>query len=86
MKKFIYLAIALIALPFALTSCSDDDDLPNVDYTIEIAGGVMDQTDNQIYVVQGDTLTIESLGGSWEAASRGRSIRSSRPSSGSLSI
>ncbi len=62
MKKFIYLAIALIALPFALTSCSDDDDLPNVDYTIAISGGVMDQTDNVIYVVQGDTLNIESLG------------------------
>lgn len=62
MKKFIYLAIALMALPFALTSCSDDDDLPNVDYSIAISGGVYNQDDNTIYVVKGDTLKIDSIG------------------------
>lgn len=61
MKKFIYLALALFALPFALTSCSDDDDLPNVDYTISIADGYLDPATNTIYVVQGNTLRIESL-------------------------
>lgn len=61
MKKFLSLAIILLALPFAFTSCSDKDDLPNVDYTISIAGGVMDQATGTIYVVQGDTLEIESL-------------------------
>lgn len=61
MKKIIYLALALVALPFALTSCSDDDDLPNVDYNIAISGGVMNQTDNTIYVVRGDTLVIDAL-------------------------
>lgn len=61
MKKIIYLTLALIALPFVMTSCSDDDDLPNVDYKIEVSGGYIDPTDNVIYIEKGNTLTIESL-------------------------
>jgi len=62
MKRIFYLTLALFALPFVVTSCSDDDDLPNVDYKIQISGGYMDPTDNVIYIEQGNTLTIESLG------------------------
>lgn len=61
MKKIIYLTLALIALPFVLTSCSDEDDLPNVDYVIEVSGGYIDKTDGVIYAVRGTTLRVESL-------------------------
>lgn len=62
MKKLLYLIALAVAIPFALTSCSDDGkDLPDVDFSINIAGGVMDQNSGTIYAVQGDTLKIESL-------------------------
>lgn len=51
----------LLALPlaFAVTSCSDDDDLPNVTMSIDISNA--QRIDNVIYVVQGDTLDINSI-------------------------
>ncbi|MDE5810626.1 MAG: hypothetical protein K2H59_10175 [Muribaculaceae bacterium] len=58
MKKFFYL---LLALPLAIfaTSCSDDDkDVPDVDLVASFDAA---QYDGGLYVVQGDTLTIESL-------------------------
>ena len=58
MKKFFYL---LLALPLAIfaTSCSDDDkDVPDV--AIEASFNAA-QYDGGLYVVQGDTLTIERL-------------------------
>lgn len=61
MKKNLSYALLLLALPFAVTSCSDEDDLPDVDYTISISGGVFDQDAGTIYVVQGDTLRIDAL-------------------------
>lgn len=60
-KKFLPLALLLLALPFVLSSCSNDDDLPNVDYTLQFSGGVLDQQTGFIYVVRGETLEIESL-------------------------
>lgn len=59
MKKTLAYALLAVALPLAVTSCSDDDSLPNVDYNIAISGGVID--DGTIYVVQGDTLAVTSL-------------------------
>lgn len=61
MKKFIYLTLALLALPFVMTSCSDEDDLPNVDYVIKVSGGYIDPADGIIYAVRGTTLKVESL-------------------------
>lgn len=58
MKKLLYLLI-LALLPVALASCSDDDDLPQVDFTLNIQGG--SYADGAIYVVQGQNLTIESI-------------------------
>ena len=60
MKKIYSIALALLALPLALTSCSNNDnDLPNVAFNMNVSGAVMD--DNTIYIVRGDTLNIESL-------------------------
>ena len=61
MKKFLTYALAIIALPFAVSSCSDDNDLPNVDYSIAISGAVVNDSTGTIYVAQGDTLNIESI-------------------------
>lgn len=60
MKKFLSLLLIAIPLSFAVTSCNDDNDLPNVDMSIAISGG--QRVDNVIYVVQGDTLQIDSIG------------------------
>ena len=51
----------LFALPlaFTTTSCSDDDDLPNVEMSITVSGA--ECIDGTIYVVQGNTLNIESI-------------------------
>lgn len=57
MKKFIYL---LLALPlFALTACSDDDDLPDVNINVDYTGATM--SDGAIYVVQGEPFAITSI-------------------------
>lgn len=50
MKKLFYL---LIALPLAFfASCSNDDDLPQVDLTLTVSG--VTQYDNAFYAVQGE--------------------------------
>lgn len=58
MKKLYY--FLLMALPVMLfASCDDDNSLPKVDVSISIDGGV--SANDEIYVVQGDTLTVESI-------------------------
>lgn len=60
MKKVFFYTLLLAALPLiGFTSCSDDDDLPDVDFTVEISDAV--KIDGTIYVVQGETLTINSI-------------------------
>lgn len=62
MKKTLCFALLLTLLvPCAITSCSDEDSLPNVDYNITISGGVINPENGTIYVVQGDTLAVTSL-------------------------
>ena len=58
MKKFLTFLLPVIAM-FALSSCHDDKDLPDVDFNFEIANGT--RVDGQLYVVQGDTLEIEAI-------------------------
>lgn len=58
MKKI--LLTLLMALPVIfLASCHDDDDLPNVNLNIEYSGGTI--ADDQLYVVQGDTLFVDKV-------------------------
>lgn len=56
MKKLFYL---LLALPLVMVSCSDDDDMPNVDITASFDGGT--QVDGSYYVVKGDTLAVTAM-------------------------
>lgn len=55
MKKLFY----LLFLPLALLSCKDDDEIPNVDFKVEISGGKF--VNDKIYVMKGDTLIIENV-------------------------
>lgn len=49
-----------MALPVIfLASCHDDDDLPDVNMGMELSGGVV--ADGSIYVVEGDTLFVDSV-------------------------
>ena len=56
MKRVFYF---LLVLPLMLVSCKDDNEMPNVDFKVDISGGKF--VNNTIYVVKGDTLTIESV-------------------------
>lgn len=59
MKKLLFL-IAAVVLPFiGLTSCSDDNELPNVDVRVKINGAT--RIDDTLYVVRGDLLEIEGI-------------------------
>lgn len=59
MKKLFYL---LFLLPFALlTSCNNDNDLPDVDLKLTLSGVAQDATNNRFYVEQGQPATIDGL-------------------------
>lgn len=59
MKKIVYLLAAVIpALVF--TSCDDSADVPDVDFNVAITGGTFTSA-SDIYVVQGDTLRVNSV-------------------------
>lgn len=61
MKKLL-LSLMLMPLLAAFTSCSDDSkDLPEVDFEVQISGGVQSPDDNKIYVQQGTPLVFESI-------------------------
>lgn len=61
MKKIhlLLMSVVAFAMSLGLTSCNDDNDLPNVDMSITISGAKA--VDGTIYVVQGDTLTIDAI-------------------------
>ncbi len=58
MKKLLYL---LLVIPFAMmvSSCSNDNDLPNVDITMTFDNAVV--KDGTVYVVQDSVFSITSL-------------------------
>lgn len=58
MKKIFYLLAAVIPA-LAFTACDDKDDLPDVDFNVTISGAEFH--DNDIYVVQGDTLSFDGV-------------------------
>lgn len=60
MKKYFYLLTLLLPLGFMAAACDDDDDdAPDIGIQATITGGVIDG--NEIYVTQGDELTIDAL-------------------------
>lgn len=59
MKKLFSLLLLALPLTFLATSCSDDDDLPNVDITVKMSN--CKKLDNTIYVVRGQTLDIDGI-------------------------
>lgn len=60
MKRLNFLALALVAvLPLISTSCSNDDDLPEVNLSVAFSGA--SENDGVLYVVQGDNLVIDGL-------------------------
>lgn len=59
MKKYLYLLLLLLPLGMVSVSCSDDDKLPDVSVQAKISDGVV--SDDVIYVVQGESLTIDGI-------------------------
>lgn len=58
MKKFLSFLLPVVAM-LCLASCSDDDDLPNVDFNFTFENAV--RVDGTIYVAVGDTLDVTSI-------------------------
>ncbi len=61
MKKLFYsmLLAVLPVMAMSLASCSNDDDLPDVNIALDVENGTM--VDGTIYVVQGDTLNVTGI-------------------------
>lgn len=53
------MAAILPIMALSLSSCHDDDDVPNVDISFSIDKGTV--VDGTVYVVQGDTIGIGSI-------------------------
>ena len=66
MKKLFYL---LFALPLLLISCDDDNKLPDIQMNVEILGAT--KSDGVLYIVQGETLTIDKITVSSTSATKG---------------
>lgn len=58
-KSFIYLFLLAIIPVLGFSSCSDEDNIPDVHFELDITGGV--SVDGIIYVVQGDAFTINGI-------------------------
>lgn len=61
MKKILSLMLVGMALVCSLSSCSDENSIPDVNFKVDFSGGVVDPSTGTIYVVQGETLKINSV-------------------------
>lgn len=59
MKKYLLFLLALLPMSLAFTACSDDDDLPNVDFDITYEG--VTDVDGVLYVVQGESFEVTGI-------------------------
>lgn len=59
MKKLLYACLMALPLAFVATSCDDDENLPNVELNVAVSGGKF--IDGTLFVVQGDTISIDSV-------------------------
>ncbi len=70
MKRLIY---TLLALPLLmLASCSNDDDLPQVDFDVSFSGAT--NVDGTFYIVKGDQLTVDEITVTPEAGTKQATI------------
>ena len=60
MKKFMTLLLGLVALPLAMTSCDDDNDLPDVDVTVTFDNATKAE-DGSMYIVKGNPISVSSI-------------------------
>lgn len=58
MKKIVLALLCLIPV-LGFTSCDDEKDLPDVDFSLTVSGGEV--YDNQLYVVADSTLSIDAV-------------------------
>lgn len=78
MKKLFY-SLLLAVLPvmaMSLASCSNDDDLPDVNIALDVENGTM--VDGTIYVVQGDTLNVSGITVTNNEAGKGATLTNVR--------
>lgn len=58
MKRLIYLLVCALPL-IGFTACNDDDDLPDVDFIVDLSGATY--SNGTIYVVAGETFAIDGI-------------------------
>lgn len=60
MKKILTILFVLTAIPLVFTACDDDNDLPDVDITVNFENAVR-ADDGRIYIVKGTPLSVTSI-------------------------
>lgn len=50
----------MLLLPMAFTSCSNEDDLPDVDFDVTFSGAEISD-DDVLYVVQGESFAVDAI-------------------------
>lgn len=59
MKKYLFFLLALLPMALAFSACSDDNDLPDVDFDITFSGA--QSVDGVLYVVQGQSFEVTGI-------------------------
>jgi hypothetical protein len=59
MKKLLFACLLALPLAFVAPSCDDDENLPDVELNVSFSGAKF--IDGALFVVQGDTITIDSV-------------------------
>lgn len=59
MKKYLFFLLALLPMALAFSACSDDNDLPDVDFDITFSGA--QNVDGVLYVVQGQPFEVTGI-------------------------
>ncbi|MDE7126149.1 MAG: hypothetical protein K2O12_06700 [Muribaculaceae bacterium] len=60
MKKYLTLLLGLVTFMFVFTACDDDDDLPDVDITVNFENAVQ-ADDGTLNVVKGNPISVTSI-------------------------
>ncbi len=60
MKKILTILFTLTAIPLVFTACDNDNDLPDVDITVNFENAVR-ADDGRIYIVKGNPISVTSI-------------------------